>query len=473
MKHSNRCLPAVLLLALLWLPSNALDGQQAPDLSDAQKGVPLPANRVDARAYGAKCIGTGFDDTDAIQAALGVAYAYSINLLKTVSGVVELPAGTCHITKPLKMGLHGSLIGQGEATIVLVNYTAWKAGPDHNALEVAITGPIPSGEAVAQRRIGNFILMGIGNSGMPDSVGIHLYNTVGKYDQTHQIPYFNIGDMMITGFDTGIEGEDWLSSSINNVNLTCVRQGIWLNGHAVNIQIGHTQMAYSSFANQHTSNHSATVGLLLSPNAKYCNNCTNYPQGISFHDSSIVAFDDNVWIQHAVTVSIHDSVLDYGALGIVNKGAGIRISSVGGGLFIHHNYLSMNPSASAYGIYSEANATDGVWIESNYLTSYDISGKNSQIGILLAGGGPTRDWHINSNTFLNYSVGVQFKQAAAYSEVKGNFGERVAGALIDLAGQPGLVYQSMSVKENMDPAGPAVRSADAKGVALDGNSGVR
>jgi hypothetical protein len=468
----NHCERGFLPAAVLALLCAVAGGQQTPDLSLAQKTAPLPANRVDARAYGAKCVGPCFDDTAAIQAALEVAYAYNVNLLKTVSGVVELPAGTCHITKTLKMGLHSSLIGQGEATILMVNYTTWKGGPDHNALEIGITGPIPSGEAVSQRRIEDFILMGIGNSAMPDSVGIHLYNTVGKYDQTHQIPYFNIDNMMITGFDTGIEGEDWLSSSINNVNMSCVRQGIWLNGHAVNIQIGHTQLAYSSCANGHTSDRSATVGLLLSANGKYCNNCTNYPQGISFHDSSIVAFDDDVWIKQAITVSIHDSVLDYGAMGLINNGAGIRISTVGGGLFIHHNYLSLNPSPSSYGIYSEANATDGVWIESNYLTSYDVSGKNSQIGILLAGGGPTRDWHINSNTFLHYSVGVQFKQAPAYSEVKGNFGERISGALIDLAGQPGLVYKSISVKDNTAPAASAVRTGDAKGVTLESNSQV-
>jgi hypothetical protein len=460
------------MLAILWALC-AFAGGQVAELPSAQKSAPLPGNRVDPRAYGAKCIGPAFDDTAAIQAALDVAYAYNINLLKTVPGVVELPAGTCHITKALRMGFHNSLVGQGEATILFVDYGSWKSGADHNALEIGITGPIPSGESVSQRRIAGFVLMGNGNSTMPDSVGIHLYNTVPSYDQTHQIPYFNIDDMMITGFDTGIEGEDWLSSSVNNVNLTCVRQGIWLNGHAVNIQIGHTQMAYSSFANQHTSNRAATVGLLLSPNSKYCNNCTNYPQGISFHDSSIVAFDDDVWIQHAVTVSIHDSVLDYGAVGLVNNGAGIRISSVGGGLFIHHNYLSLNPSPSSCGICSEANATDGIWIESNYLTSYDVSGKNNQIGILLAGAGPTRDWHINSNTFLHYSIGVQFKQAPAYSEVKGNFGERISGTLIDLAGQPGLVYKNMVVRDNTSPASSMIRSGDAKGVTLDSNSGAQ
>lgn len=446
-------------------------GQPPSGMSFAQKIASLPPNELDVRTYGAKCIGPAFDDTSAIQSALEAAYAYNVNLLKPVSGVVALPAGTCHITRPLKLGQHGSLVGQGEATTLMADYANWKGGMDHNALEVAITGTIPSGESVAQRRIGGFVLMGSGNDKLPDSVGIHLYNTVNAYDQTHQVPYFNLDNMMITGFDTGIEGEDWLSSSINNVNLTCVRQGIWLNGHAVNIQIGHTQMAYSQFANQHTSDRSATVGLRLSPNAKYCVNCTNYPQGISFHDSSIVAFDDDIWIQHAVAVSIHDSVLDYGAGGLVKRGAGIKISSVGGGLFIHHNYLSINPSSAAYGIYSEANATDGVWIESNFLTTYDLSGKYPQVGMLLAGGGSTRGWHINANTFNHYHIGIQFKQAPAYSEVKGNFGEQISGALIDLAAQPGLVYKSTIVSNNNAPAATAVTAGDAKGATLDANSG--
>ena len=464
-------LPLAALSVLLWLLSSSASAQDSQAVPAAQNSIPLPTSRADARTYGAKCVGRSFDDTPAIQAALDVAYAYNVSLQKKVPGVVELPAGTCRITQTLKMGLHGSLIGQGEATTVMVDYAEWKGGADHNALEIAITGPIPSGESVAQRRIGGFILLGSGNFAIPDSVGIHLYNTIARYDQSNQVPYFNIDDMMVTGFDTGIEGEDWLSSSINNVNMTCVRQGIWLNGHAVNIQIGHTQLAYSQCAIQHTSDHSATIALRLSPNGKYCNNCTNYPQGISFHDSSIVAFDNDIWIQHAVSVSIHDSVLDYGAMGSVGKGAAIRISAIGGGLFIHHNYLSLSPSSSAYGIYSEANATDGIWIDSNYLTTYAAQGKNSQIGIMLAGGGATRDWHINSNTFINYSVGIQFKQAPAYSEVKGNFGQGILGQLIDLAGQPGLVYKDMFVAGNMavSPA-PAVRTGDAKGAALATNS---
>jgi hypothetical protein len=277
--------------------------------------------------------------------------------------------------------------------------------------------------------------------------------------------------MMISGFDTGIEAEDWLSSSINNLNMTCVRQGVWLNGHAVNIQIGHSQLAYSGCSNQHTSNHDPTVALLLSPNRKYCSNCTNYPQGISFHDSSVVGFDYGVWINQAITVSIHDSVLDYGADGIVKKGAAIRISTVGGGLFIHHNYLTVTPASAAYGIYSEANATDGIWIESNYFNTY-APGRNSDVGIALAGTGLTRDWHINGNTFMNYDVGIEFKQAPAYGEVRGNFGSEISSELIDLAGRPGLVYKGMFVDGNTTASSvPAIRKGDARGMTLGTNLG--
>jgi hypothetical protein len=36
-------------------------------------------------------------------------------------------------------GLHGSLVRQGEATTLIVDYASWKGRNDHNALEIAVT----------------------------------------------------------------------------------------------------------------------------------------------------------------------------------------------------------------------------------------------------------------------------------------------------------------------------------------------
>ncbi|MGC2403436.1 MAG: glycosyl hydrolase family 28-related protein, partial [Acidobacteriaceae bacterium] len=256
--------------------------------------------RINAKEYGAQCNGKT-DDTAAIQAALNVQSAYNITVLRGTNAEVELPPGTCILTAPLHIGLYGSLVGQNDGSTLYANYAAWH-GKNYDAIDVSITGRVPSGESVAQRRIAHFRLFGGGNQGIPNSAGIHIHNTEATYDQQFQIPYLNIDDVSISGFDTGIEAEDWLSSSISNVNITAVRLGIWLNGHDVNIQIGHTNMAYSSFDTAHTSNHSATVALLLAPNEKFCTNCTNYPQGIDFHDSSVVAFDYDVWVSHAIAV---------------------------------------------------------------------------------------------------------------------------------------------------------------------------
>src|SRR3984957_21335276 len=93
-----------------------------------------------------------------------------------------------------------------------------------------------------------------------------------------------------------------------------------------------THLSYSNFAPSHTSTAGSTVGLSLAPNPKYCTNCTNYPQGISFHDSAIVAFDDLVFVRQTLTVDIHDNVLDYAGEGVVKKGPAVQISRVGGGL---------------------------------------------------------------------------------------------------------------------------------------------
>jgi hypothetical protein len=452
------------ILACLTISLPSLVLAQVPPVSASQ-----PAAKVSARAYGAQCTGQG-DDTAAIQAALDVQSAFNVAVLKNVNVDVELPQGTCVLSAPLRMGLYGSLVGQNDATTILAHYDRWQS-KDYAAIDVAITGPIPSGEAVGQRRISNLRLLGANNSKIAHSVGIHIHNTVPKYELQYQVSYFNLADLFISGFDTGIEAEDWESSSIDNVNITAVRQGIFLNGHAVNIQIGHTHLGYSNFAPSHTSTPGANVGLLLAANSKYCTNCTNYPQGISFHDSTVVAFDYLIFVSLAITVDVHDNVLDYAGEGVVNKGAAVQISNVGGGLYVHHNYISLQPGSDAYGIYSTANATDGIWIESNYFTNY--AGKNnSDIGIAVSGSGATKDWHINANTFMNYREGIHFNQAASYSEVRNNFGSGTSGVLINLAGVPGLAYESMFVDGNTNDASThVIKQQGAAGVLIGNNSG--
>ena len=456
---------------LLISRSSLLPAEVVFQLIPGSAAAPVASNtaKVSARAYGAQCSGKT-DDTAAIQAALDVQSTFNISTYKTVNVDVELPQGTCMLSAPLRMGMYGSLTGQNDGTTLFANYSGWH-GNNYAAIDVSISGRVPSGESVGLRRISNLRLYGNGNAGIPDSVGIYIHNQDAVYDQAFQIPYFNIEDVMISGFDTGIEAEDWLSSSINNVNITAVRQGIFLNGHDVNIQIGHTNLAYSADAASHTSHRGATVGLLLAANAKFCTNCTNYPQGISFHDSSVVAFDYCVWVSQAITVDVHDNVLDYAGRGTLKSGAGVQISTVGGGLYIHHNYIALQPDSNAYGVYSTANATDGIWIESNYFTNYAAK-NNSDIGIAVSGRGQTKDWHINANTFINYRQGIYFNQAPSYSEVRNNFGSGTTGALINLAGVPGLAYQNMFVDGNTnDTSAPVVKRGTATGVVVGDNSG--
>src|ERR1700678_732724 len=206
------------ILACLTISLPSLVLAQVPPVSASQ-----PAAKVSARAYGAQCTGQG-DDTAAIQAALDVQSAFNVAVLKNVNVDVELPQGTCVLSAPLRMGLYGSLVGQNDATTILAHYDRWQS-KDYAAIDVAITGPIPSGEAVGQRRISNLRLLGANNSKIAHSVGIHIHNTVPKYELQYQVSYFNLADLFISGFDTGIEAEDWESSSIDNVNITAVRQG--------------------------------------------------------------------------------------------------------------------------------------------------------------------------------------------------------------------------------------------------------
>ena len=62
----------------------------------------------------------GAQNTAAIQSALNSQYVYNQPTAANVTVVVQLPQGSCVVSQPLEMGIHGSLVGCPEMVLQLL-----------------------------------------------------------------------------------------------------------------------------------------------------------------------------------------------------------------------------------------------------------------------------------------------------------------------------------------------------------------
>jgi hypothetical protein len=415
-----------------------------------------PPQVVNVKDFGAVCNGLN-DDTAAINAALAATFAWNTNLLANENLDVELPQGTCQITAPLKMGIHGSLTGQGDASKLWANYAAWR-GSDHNAIEITATAALPGSQSIAERKLSDFTIFGSNNATIPDTTAIVIQNTANVYSPTeYAISAMSLDHIHIAAFDTGILAEDFKDSVIESVTISNVRRGIALDGQVLDVQISHGTIQIGSWGA--TSTHTSTTGLSIEVNHKYGAGCGNNqycaPQDIVVHDSTIIAFDNLIYDQQCVQLDIHDNALDSASRGPVgNGGSGVLIGPLGiaGGLWIKNNWIGVN-GANAYGVQSTGIQGNGLWIEDNYFFPYIAPTTSS--GIALTGASFVAGVHIVGNTFgqqngIGFEQDIDLKQPVVYSEIRNNFGIYTGQYMINLSGLNGLTHTNLIVDGNSD-----------------------
>jgi hypothetical protein len=439
-----------------WTNPNGIHVYDQRPLSNSNSAVQI----VNAANFGAICNGVN-DDTTAIQDALNAMDAYSIPAGSTrVNIAVQLPQGTCRITTPLQIGIYGGLIGQGGSTFLVGDYFNW-VGTDYTMVEISYPSALPGGSTAVSRTFGDMQILGIGSSLKATAEAFSVINRGNVYNPSlFALGQISFDHITVNNMDTAFDLQDIVNSQFHFVWVSQVRVGWNLNGDAVQVFFDHVYGQVGSWAG--TSNHSATTGLLIQPNNKYGAGCSSHtvycaPQGIFFHDSSIVAFDNNVDIEQCVQCDIHDNTLDKGAGGSGGSGASIQLGpfALGGGLWIHHNYIGTS-TPNTYLIYSTADGSgggiDGLWITDNHFLNYVSPG--STIGIALVGAAPIYQVHITGNTFYQLNEGIVSEQNIINSEIKGNTGNAITTFLINLAGAgtpdyTGTVIDSNTTTDNI------------------------
>jgi hypothetical protein len=435
-----------------WTNPNGIHVYDQRPLSNSNTAVQI----VNAANYGAICNGVN-NDTTAIQAALNAMYAYSIPSGSTrVNIAVQLPQGTCRITTPLQVGIYGGLIGQGGSTFLYGDYANW-VGSDYTMVEISYNGALPGGSTAVSRTFGDMQILGVGNTGIATAEAFSVINKANVYDPSdHALGQISFEHITVNNMDTAFDLQDIVYSQFHFVWVSQVRVGWNLNGDAVQIFFDHVYGQVGSWAG--TSNHSATTGLMVQPNNKYSSGCATHsvycaPQGIFFHDSSIVAFDNNVDIEQCVQCDIHDNTLDDGAGGAGGAGGSMQLGAyaLGGGLWIHDNYIGTD-KANTFLIYSTADGSgggiDGLWITNNHFLDYVSPG--TTIGIALVGAAPIYQVHIIGNTFYHLNEGIVSEQNVINSEIRGNTGNAISDFLINLAGAGSPDYTGTVIDGNTD-----------------------
>jgi hypothetical protein len=450
---------------------------QLVNTHQAQPSITRAASRlmrhrmILASSTGALCNGVA-DDTSAIQAALNELTAYNYQVGKNVNATVVLPDGSCRITHTLIMGLYGSLIGDNNATILYADYSAWQ-GNNYDALDITINTQIPSEEAIANRKISGFSLFGK-NSTTVVSTGIRVYSTAPTAGTvvTDQLPYLSFDHLLVSSFDTGIELDDVVASTIDTVNLSLVRCGVLISGNVVNVNMSHLQIQYSTPL-QTSATKLSSIGVLVTLKT-YANHGPDYPQGIILSDSDIVGFDYDLQVGFCEACNFHDNILDYGGDGPQQAGATVSIGLTYA-VTLRANYIANN-SANGVGIdvvnpldVSQGSNNDNIWIEGNYITSY--ASNNTATGISFdVGTNPSRGVHIENNHFRNLMQGIAINHPVTFSSIRGNYGDQVANWLINLNGLSNQSLPGLLIQGNWDSDPIAVVNiGNATGFELEWN----
>jgi hypothetical protein len=457
--------------------------QDARPMSNAY----TPIIKVNAAQYGALCkgIASGIDDTAAIQSAFNANYAYNQQIANKSQVVIELPQGSCVVTAPIQMGIYGSMVGQGNPTVLACNYAAWH-GTDYNCVEYLYNGALPGITPVANRRIENLTIGGYGNSTIPNSRAISIVNSANQYNPNiYAFTNLLFHNMTITGFDTAFYAEDLANTILDAVTIVNSRIGVYLNGDTQAITITHSSIVDGSWA--WTSTHNPTVGILTTPNGKYPVGQATGPQGLTVDDGTFVGgFNYDIDQQQCIRCVYTNSTFDEGGaqpIGCVSScilGGSFLIGQNGtsGGLWITNNFIG-NVTGVSNGILinSQANApgsqsTVGLWIDKNYFL-VDSGTDTTTVGVAMNGTatGTMYGAQITNNTFVNMGNGVILNQGYENGTISGNRGYGITAALIALDGTGGTLGQNNTfVDNNIDTDNiPAVLIGSATGFKLGFN----
>lgn len=400
------------------VPSLSVTARFADNLSGTVEAAAAPFHAVcDGRA----------DASAAINAAIAFA--------STGEYAVQIPQGTCRITRPLVFstasGKFPHMRGHGVGSTILADYSAWQ-GTDYNAIEIVVPASNPVLDVQGERIFSDFQVIGEHNSKLPTTVGIAILDTApnlsaGGTEQNYAPYRLRMSNVAVRQFDTCYNINDAVESSFENIAGNACRVGINGIGYLVNDTFHNLKFNFGS--NDWTSNKGDTTGFNLGSKWYPCSLCPGgtdlqVPQGIIISDSHILNFGTDITVGSSIWVDIHDNVLDF-----AKTGATVRVAG-SNWLTIHDNYIyTENEYNPAVGVSPPGGVSTALWIKDNFIIG---NNKRSQAGISFgAGKGYWQGVHVAGNHFTHLQLPVYVAQDLKNGEISRNTGSENTGTFID------------------------------------------
>ena len=461
----------------------------------------MPSTTIKAADYGALCNGSN-DDWPAIQAAAHAASIVSGGVetlppLAMGAATIELPQGRCNISQPIVLMNYGSIEGSGNGTW-LTPAGAWSKGDDALIQIVqSYDGALYKNQRTSgiNRFVKNINFLYAGRS--HNITGIKVYNQTGTSKTmpypyqaevaNYQIPGITIEGNAFYSMDTAIDMEDCGECHILNNQIFFVRVGIIDGGNNFSLYTDNNAIQAGSY--NYTTLRGATMGVTsYSEGNRWicataaCTSATQTaiasPQGFIVSHSIITTFDIDANIVNCQGLGLIGNGFDYGGSGPENV--------ANPAVFIGHSVIwaqiAYNLIANGRGDSPAlelgaptSDATDspyynGLWIESNFIQSYQSSSPQS-FGVLFDKGTfARRNVWIQNNQFSRLGYGVAFSHPVAYSIVRGNYGYSLTYALIDFNAAGAASFQGTVVADNTTPDRvDAVHDNSGSGYIVDYN----
>ena len=472
-----------------------------PSNSPTYSNQTMPSTTIKAADYGALCNGSN-DDWPAIQAAANAATTISggvetVPPLVMGKATIELPQGRCNISQPIVLVNYGSIEGSGNGTW-LTPASIWSKGDDA-LIQIVESYDVALYKNQRTSSINRFVknINFFYAAKTHNITGIRVYNQTGTSKTmpypyqaplgNYQIPGLTIEGNAFYSMDTAIDIEDCGECHILNNQIFFVRIGIIDGGN--NYSLYTDNNAIQAGSHNYSTLGGATMGVTsysegnrwICANAA-CNSATQTaiasPQGFIVSNSIITTFDIDANIINCEGLSLIGNGFDYGAGGdanVANPTVFIGQSVIWAQIAYNLIANSRGDSPSLEVGAPTSAATDspyynGLWIESNFIQSYQGASPKS-VGVLFDKGAVARRnvW-IQNNQFSLLAYGVVFSHPVTYSIVRGNYGYSLTHALINFNAAGSTSFQSTVVADNTTPDKvDAVHDDSGSGYVIDYN----
>jgi hypothetical protein len=304
---------------------------------------------------------------------------------------------------------------------------------------------------VGQRRVANFAIVGEGNSAIPNSQGIRIYNTSNIYGAPYGLQNIDFENLLVAQFDTCIDAEDLTDSQFLFNKIQNCRTGLTFFGNDQNNYVAHNTIDAGTL--DYTNQTGITTGFLVQQNIKYGGG-SEQPQGVYFTDNSVENWSDLVVDEECIDCRFSGVQGDVAS----NVGMLINENGVGGfGVWVDHSTFGMSSNA-AVGLYvsgiadSGTPANLGFWAEDNHfvLDGYPGVEPSSNVGLLLNSVLPFAEAHITGNQCMGMATCIQLNSNLYDSVIKDNFAQGTLDSVVNLSGTSDLTHTHTVVDNNFD-----------------------